>query len=66
MPGWNDILDEVKETPANYDYVRRKYLKKYSEYTGRNAICYYSGWLNKPAVGNLDINDSDMTGFMNA
>lgn len=66
MPGWNDILTEIRETPAQYDYVRRKYLKNYVEYTKRNAICYYSGWLSKGAVANLDINDSDMTGFMNA
>ena len=66
MPGWNDILSEIQETPAQFDYVRRKYLRQYSDYTGRNTICYYSGWLNKPSAGNLDINDSDMTGFMNA
>lgn len=66
MPGWNDILNQIKETPAQHDYVRRKYLKEYADYTGRNVICYYSSWLNKPAASNLDINDSDMTGFMNA
>ena len=66
MPGWNDILNEVKETPAQHDYVRRKYLKEYAAYTKRNVICYYSSWLNKPAAPNIDINDSDMTGFMNA
>lgn len=47
MAGWNDILDEVKNTPPQFDYVRRKYIKKLSEYTGRNVICYYSGWLTK-------------------
>jgi len=66
MAGWNDILDEVKNTPPQFDYVRRKYIKKLSEYTGRNVICYYSGWLTKRGASNLDINDSDMTGFMNA
>ena len=28
-------------------------------------ISYYSSWLNKPGNNNLDINDNDMTGFMN-
>lgn len=66
MPAWNDILNELKDTPSQADYVRRKYLKKLADYTKRNVICYYSGWLKNPAAGNLDINDSDMTGFMNA
>lgn len=65
MGGWNDILKEVQETQSQYDYVRRKYLKGLSEFTGRNVIAYYSSWLNKHGVNGLDINDSDMTGFMN-
>lgn len=63
MGSWTDILKEVNETQSQYDYIRRKYLKKLSEYTGRNTIAYYSSWLNKQA-NNLDINDMDMTGFM--
>ena len=63
MGSWNDILKEVNETQSQYDYIRRKYLKELSEYTGRNTIAYYSSWLNKQA-NNLDINDADMTGFM--
>jgi len=66
VAGWNDILGEMKETPPQFDYVRRRYLKKLSDYTERNTICYYSGWLSKRGANNLDINDSDMTGFMNA
>ena len=63
MGSWNDILKEVNETQSQYDYVRRKYLKELSDYTGRNTIAYYSSWLNKQG-NNLDINDADMTGFM--
>lgn len=66
MAGWSDILEEIKTTPQQFDYVRRKYLKELSNYTGRNVICYYSSWLNKRNANNLDINDSDMNGFMNA
>lgn len=65
MGGWNDILKEVQETQSQYDYVRRKYLKILSDYTNRNVITYYSAWLSKPGSVNLDINDADMTGFMN-
>ena len=65
MGGWNDILKEIQETQSQYDYVRRKLLKELSDYTKRNVISYYSSWLNKPGNNNLDINDNDMTGFMN-
>ena len=65
MGGWNDILKEVQETPTQYDYVRIKYLKILSDYTNRNVIAYYSAWLSKQGAANLDINDADMTGFMN-
>ena len=34
--------------------------------TGRNVITYYSGWLKPGKTQNIDINDSDLTGFMNA
>lgn len=66
MAGWNDIVEEINNTPPQLDYVRRKYLKELCEYTQRNAICYYSGWLTHTSGNNIDINDSDMTGFMNA
>lgn len=65
MAGWNDVLNEINNTPAQLDYIRHKYLKKMYDYTGRNVICYYSGWLSRRIGGNIDINDSDMTGFMN-
>ena len=54
MGSWNDILKEVNETQSQYDYVRCKYLKELSDYTGRNTIAYYSSWLNKQG-NNLDI-----------
>ena len=40
MAGWDDILKELSETMSQSDYVRRKYLRKLSEYTGRNTIAY--------------------------
>lgn len=66
MGSWNYIFDEIRQTQSQYDYVRLKYLRDLSDYTGRNTIAYYSSWLNKPNAQNLDINDSDMTGFMNS
>lgn len=66
MAGWDEILLEIQKTPGNYDAVRRKYLDKLFRLTGRNIIAYYSGFLTKPSAPNTDINDGDMSGFMNA
>lgn len=66
MAGWDDILRELNETMSQADFIRRKYLKKLSDLTGRNTIAYYSAFLSKSNAANLDINDLDMTGFMNA
>lgn len=70
MPTWSDILAEATKESA-FDIVRRKYLKKLHEKTGRNVIAYYSGWLQKPNIqqqsgGAIDvgINDADKNGFM--
>jgi len=48
------------------DAVRRKYLNLLHENTGRNVIAYYSGFLSKPEVSGLEINDEDKNGFMMA
>lgn len=66
MAGWDEILREIQTTPGSFDVVRRKYLDKLAKITNRNVIAYYSGFLTKPTAPNTDINDSDMSGFMNA
>lgn len=70
MPSLTEIQNEIqiqagKGSPV--DIVRRQYLHKLSEITGRNVILYYSGWLQKPIrqLGPLfSINDNDKNGFM--
>lgn len=66
MPGWGEVLKEICtcqiENPL--DFVRRKYLKELSEYTGRNVIAYYSGWLQHPGLNNTSINDDDKNSLM--
>ena len=68
MPSWSDVLNEVHAAGSACDVIRRKYLAKLFELTGRNAIVYYSGWLQK---GQLEqhgavfyIYDGDKNGFM--
>ena len=62
---WNGIMNEMGNYPNAFDVVRKKYIKKLSDLTGRNTIVYYSGWLQHPD-GDSSIDDSDMEGFMNA
>jgi ATP-dependent protease ClpP protease subunit len=70
MPNWNEVIIEIqkeqKENPtANpLDTVRRRYLKKISEISGRNTIAYYSGWLQKPQIAGTAVSDKDKSGFM--
>ncbi|MBE7436936.1 MAG: S49 family peptidase [Spirochaetales bacterium] len=66
MPNWNDVLREIQDSRRidGLDFVRRKYLGQFAEKTGRNVIAYYSGWLQKPGIGNAEINDDDKNGFM--
>lgn len=66
MPSWNEVLEELQTCNRvdALDYVRRKYLKILHEKSGRNIIAYYSGWLQKPRIGNADICDDDKNGFM--
>ena len=67
MPSWNQILDEVKKAGSVHDEVRRKYLKRLQRLTKRNAIAYYSGWLQKPELAHTEhvaLSDNDKNGFM--
>lgn len=69
VPGWNDLLVEIRATSSAQDVVRRKYLKQLFELTGRNTIIYYSGWLQKTdlqrqGIGGFEVNDEDKNGFM--
>lgn len=72
MPNWKDVLDEINhirqdplKAPNSFDLVRREYLQKLFQHTGRNIIAYYSGFLSKPNTDS-EINDEDKNGFMMA
>ena len=66
MPSWNDILAEIQSSKRidALDFVRRSYLRKLYDITGRNVIAYYSGWLQKSGTNNSSILDDDKNGFM--
>jgi ATP-dependent protease ClpP protease subunit len=74
MPNWKDVLERMQRdqnaavaaAQATVDTVRRDYLKQLHNKTGRNVIAYYSGWLSKTDVRDVDINDEDKNGFMMA
>jgi ATP-dependent protease ClpP protease subunit len=68
MPSWNRILSEI-HTASIHDIIRRKYLKQLSDKTERNAIAYYSGWMEKEflvrqGLTGFEVNDGDKNGFM--
>lgn len=73
-PSWGDVLNEIKiglavDGPHTLDIIRRKYLAKMSELSGRNTILYATRWtlptegLN-PAL--TMVNNEDIHGFMEA
>lgn len=67
MPNWSDLVKEINQLGSPFDILRRKYVKDLSEYTGRNVVCYYSGFLQKPELGaGVAVNDNDKNGLMTA
>lgn len=64
MPNWNETLNEVKARGSGHDVVRREYLARLHQVTGRNVIVYYSGWLQKRGLDGVEVNDEDKSGFM--
>ena len=75
MPSWGELLLELQDHTDSYgqtiaalsfDELRNKYISALANHTNRNVIAYYSGWLKPGKTQNIDINDSDITGFMNS
>jgi ClpP class serine protease len=70
MPNWHDLLQEVSAQGSTHDILRRKYLGKLHRLTKRNAILYYSAWLQKGAMERqgiyFGIHDQDKNGLMTA
>lgn len=76
MPSWNQVLAEIQQKHADLnkynqnhsplDVVRKGYINQLTERTGRNTICYYSSWLQKPGLAKTSITDDDKNAFMAA
>lgn len=66
MPNWNQVLKEIHTSLRidKLDYIRTKYLQRLHKKTGRNIICYYSGFLQKGVAQDTDINDNDKNCLM--
>lgn len=69
MPSWDKVQTEIKSAGSVHDVVRRKHLADLSDYTGRNTIVYYSGWMEKEflirhGLTGHEVNDSDKNGLM--
>ena len=66
MPDSNEILNEIRAAGSTHDVIRRHYLQKLHQLTGRNIIAYYSGWLQRQEIRgtSVSITDSDMNGLM--
>lgn len=65
MSGWDETLNQIDA--GGLDTVRKGAIAKFAQHTGRNVICYYSGWLQRPdpSTGHfVQINDDDKHGFM--
>lgn len=82
MPTWGEQLGELKAlkeeaaanpqaagAPSPHDRLRRRYVKKLHEHTGRAVIFYGTCWLeNRPGLGGepLSLTLGDKQGFMEA
>lgn len=73
MPTWGEILSELNRTvtPAgtpDFDAVRRGYLRRLNELTGRAAILYASAWMEsrQQDPSELQVGLPDVQGLMEA
>lgn len=69
MPSRSDILNSILNEKGTLDFVklenqRKEYLQQLSDYTNRNVITYYSGWMSTRNSEDVSINDKDINAFM--
>lgn len=64
VPNWGEVTREIEQKSHPVDDIRTKDLRILSEYTGRNVIAYYSGFMQFPAARQISIEDEDKNAFM--
>jgi hypothetical protein len=70
VPSWGEILQELQQTPTatgqpDFDGVRRKYIIRLHELTGRPVFLYWTNWISGQVPGTATmISLEDMQGFM--
>ena len=73
MPTWGEILTELNKSSTSvgtpdYDRVRRQYLQRLHDLTGRAVILYATAWLESRPIppAELQVGLPDIQGFMEA
>lgn len=69
MGCWSQILVDIMQREEGerlqyLDSLRRGYLENIAKKTGRNVISYYSAWMYRPNVPDIEINDKDINALM--
>ena len=74
MSGWGEVLNEIrrnevagqKHANTAAEQIRKAYLAKLQDFTGRNVIVYASAWQQKGGLPPeyLSVHPSDLDGFM--
>lgn len=63
MATWQEVINQIRAEPNQFDAVRTRYVNALFEYRSRNIIAYYSSFLHKNEYDS-SINDLDMQSFM--
>ncbi len=42
---WESVIKDINNSKGTLDYLRSKYIKNLRDYTKRDTIVYYSGWM---------------------
>lgn len=67
MPSWGELINKLNSSELTIEglaAMKGDYIKKLSDYTGRNVILYYSAFLQKSGAKDTSISDTDINAFM--
>ena len=70
MSTWGEQIAELNEQwrapdgSIDFDGMRRSYIVRLHEHTGRNVVAYYTDWMGDSRGGDVSIVSSDVHGLM--